>query len=239
MIKQLIRSVMPERMEIRVQALDHWIRGEPEIRLLKRICPPNKVGVDVGANIGTYTYYLQRFMREVVAYEPNPALAERLTRIFRHGVSVRNLAVSNRNADLILSIPMRKGREAHELASVAQDFRTDANVRTVRIAAVSLDSETLTDLGFIKIDVEQHELAVLEGALSTIERCRPIVMTEATPLLYPSDLPSAFEFVTDLGYEGWFFFSGEVHAFHEFRPSIHANPDNYRSGDAFMNTNIF
>src|SRR5262245_57347398 len=131
---------MPERMEIRVQALDHWMRGEPEIHLLKRVCPPNKTGVDIGANIGTYTYYLKRYMREVVAYEPNPALADRLARIFRERVRVRNVAVSSKCADLVLSIPMTKGREAHELGSVVQDFHADPSVHVVRVAAVSLDS---------------------------------------------------------------------------------------------------
>jgi len=30
----------------------------------------------------------------------------------------------------------------------------------------------------IKIDVEQHERAVIQGALATIERCRPVIMIE-------------------------------------------------------------
>ena len=235
-MKQVAKQIIPERLLIHLQALDHLLNGEPELRLLKRLCPRGKVAIDVGANIGTYTYFLRRHAAQVVAYEPNPLLAERLQRAFPD-VRVRNAAVSDRPGIVTLRMPVAHGRVAHELASISQSFDDAAEVVSYEIPAVTPDSEELDEVGFLKIDVEQHERQVLRGALRTIERCRPNILTEATPLLYDSGLIEAFRFLTELGYQGWFTFKNHAHPFSDFNPITHANPE--RRDKAFMNTNIF
>ena len=42
--------------------------------------------------------------------------------------------------------------------------------------------------GFIKIDVEGHEQAVLDGAVETIRRCKPRMLVEIDDRLSPADL---------------------------------------------------
>ena len=134
-------------------------------------------------------------------------------------------------------MPFAHGRVEHELASISQPFDDATEVISYEIPAVTLESEQLDDVGFLKIDVEQHECHVLRGALRTIERCRPNVMTEATPLLYDAGLIETFRFLMELGYQGWFTFENRPYPFSKFDPVIHANPD--RWGRAFMNTNVF
>jgi len=218
-----------------LQAFDHYRNGEPEIRLLRRLCPKDATALDIGANIGTYTYFLARYASQVRAYEPNPVLAARLAALFPR-VCVRSVAVSNAASELVLKVPVESGRQLHELASVAQGFDA-ANTVAYKVQAITIDSERLDNVGFIKIDVEQHEREVLRGALDTIARCRPIVMTEVTPLLYAHDLREEFRFVTDLGYEGWFSFEGNYFRFAEFEPTVHANPKQFAT--SFMSSNIF
>jgi hypothetical protein len=43
-----------------------------------------------------------------------------------------------------------------------------------------LDAYTLTNVDFIKIDVEGHELAVIDGAMETIRHNRPVLVIEAS-----------------------------------------------------------
>lgn len=193
----MLKDVIPDRLLMHLQAVDYYWRGEPELRLLSTLCDPKKIAVDVGANIGTYTYFLQKHARAVWAYEPNPKLARRLTKLYPT-VCVRAVAVSGRSSVLTLRIPGNR----HELASVSPDAEGEA----VDVSAVQLDDEALTNIGFIKIDVERHELAVLRGAMQTIQRWRPNILTEATPLLYAHPLPETFRFVTDLDYAGYFRF---------------------------------
>jgi hypothetical protein len=46
------------------------------------------------------------------------------------------------------------------------------------IKVVTLDSKGLTNISMIKIDVEGMELQVLEGAMETIQRERPVLFME-------------------------------------------------------------
>jgi FkbM family methyltransferase len=236
MLKRVAKTILPGRILIHLQALDHWFSGEPELHLVERLCSRSRIAIDVGANIGTYTYFLRRHAARVVAYEPNPSLAELLRRAFPD-VRVRNVAASDRAGMVTLRMPVARGRPVHELASISQAFDDATEIVAYQIPAVMLDSEELDDVGFLKIDVEQHERQVLRGAIRTIERWRPNIMTEATPLMYETGLIETFRFLTELGYQGWFTFKNRPYPFSLFDPRVHANPDYW--GKAFMNTNIF
>jgi FkbM family methyltransferase len=235
-LKAIANSCLPERSRIHVQALDHYLHGEPEVRLIRRVCPAGRVAVDVGANIGTYTYFLRRVAAEVYAYEPNPHLAARLQRCFPD-VHVRNVALSDREDKVELRIPISDGRAQHELGSIAQTF--DAEAQSFVVDAITLDSEALPNVGFLKVDVEQHERSVLRGSMKTIDAWRPAIMTEVTPLLYEDRLDRVFSFLTDLDYRGWFCFGGRFLPLSGFDPSVHADPDNWGVRDAFMGSNMF
>lgn len=216
-----LKRILPDRIVAHLQAADHYFRGEPEIRLLRLLCPPSRVAVDVGANIGTYTYFLRRQARTVHAYEPHPDLARRLAQLFPD-VSVHPIALSNRHGTMRLRVPLKDGQPLYGQGSVAQVFDGE-ETQDYDVPAAPLDCERLADVGFIKVDAEQHDLAVLQGALETIRQSRPNIITEVTPLLYPVPLPVQFSFLTDLGYGGWFRFRGCLRPFSAFDPETHAN----------------
>jgi FkbM family methyltransferase len=235
MLKKVINRHLPESVKIHAQAFDHYLNGEPELRLLDRLCPRGRVAVDIGANIGVYTYFLRKYASKVYAYEPNPDLAGRLVRLFSD-VVVRNAACSDQIGNVTLRIPVKNGRPLHELASVSQSFDGESTIVSYEVRALTVDSEELSDVGFIKIDVEQHERRVLHGAMRTIGKWRPNLMVEVTPLLYSRPLPLEFEFVTEQGYEGWFRFGKNYYPFSEFRPELHANPATW--GKSSMGGNV-
>jgi FkbM family methyltransferase len=235
-LKSWAKRVLPEPLLIHASAFDHWLNGEAELRLVAVICPKDRLAVDVGANIGTYSYFMRRHARGVVAYEANPGLAERLARVFPD-IRVRHVAVSDRHGDILtLRTPVENGRLMHELASVQLHFDAAPNVVAVEVRCVALDQEDLSDVGFIKIDVEQHELAVLRGAMKLIRRDRPNLMVEVSPLKYDRPLPEVFDFLRAEGYQGLFKFDGKYHLFDAFDPGIHAREDQWPR--RFMNNNV-
>ena len=236
MLRDIAEAVLPESLMVRLSAVDHYVRGEPEIRFVRQLCRGKEVAIDVGANIGTYTFFMSRHARRTIAYEPNPILAARLARLFPD-VTVRNLALSNQERTLELRVPVSNGRAAHELGSISQNFADAQGLQRHAVRCVTLDAEETGHVGFLKIDVEQHEREVLEGALQTIERCRPFIMTETTPLLYQSRLDETFRFVLEIGYRGWVTFHDRLLSFDELQPDVHLNPANF--GRSFINTNVF
>jgi len=52
-------------------------------------------------------------------------------------------------------------------------------VRDPRDTFISLDSFAITDVSFIKIDVEGHEIPVLEGGIRALTECRPVLLLES------------------------------------------------------------
>jgi hypothetical protein len=136
----------------------------------------------------------------------------------------------------VLNIPVVDGRPYHELGSIVDQFDREHDVERVSVQTLTIDSESLENVGFIKIDVEQHEREVMRGAASTIERDRPILLSEVTPLLYDEPLPETFRFLLEQGYRGYFSFGGRRYDFADFRPGQHANPSQF--GRSFMGTNV-
>jgi FkbM family methyltransferase len=235
-LKNLLRTVLPDGLMLRAQALDHYLNGEPEVRLISQLCTTGRDAIDAGANIGTYTYFFRRHARNVYAYEPNPSLAARLQRLLPD-VKVRNLALSDTDGEVVLQVPIDSlGRQRHELASIAQAF--EGPHRDFAVRKITLDSENFDNIGFLKVDVEQHERQVLRGALQTIRRCRPVIMTECTPLKYEADLQTVFGFILQANYVGWCSFAGGWLPFDRLVPERHLNPGRFGRRDGFIGNNI-
>jgi FkbM family methyltransferase len=218
-----IQSFIPEKVYARLQVVDHYLNGESELRILRYLCDRGRESLDIGANIGTYTYFMRRYSRKVYAYEPNPNLSARLNRLYSD-VIIRQKAVSDSAGEVRLRIPIKAGRADLALASISQNFEWADQVEEHLVPAVRIDDEDCGDVGFIKIDVEQHEIAVINGALETIRKCAPVIMTEVSPLLYPRPLPEMFKVLLDMGYAGWFQFEGKYHSLAAFSAQVHANP---------------
>ncbi len=136
--------------------------------------PEREVVLDVGANIGSWTRVLAGLFATVHAFEPVPETFECLQRNIRDWgledrVRLHAEAISDRAAGVAMSI--RPG-----FRSVGAQVGGEGS-----IPAITLDSLELSACSFIKLDVEGHEVAALEGARETIARLRPWVMIENKP----------------------------------------------------------
>ena len=103
-VNRILVHLLRPRTVMHLKALDHYINGEKEIKLLKALVDPKKNAIDAGANIGTYSYFLRKYANKVYAYEPNPELAARLGRLLPD-ITVRQVALSDKSGNLKFSIP--------------------------------------------------------------------------------------------------------------------------------------
>jgi FkbM family methyltransferase len=174
---------------------------EPEAVFLPQLCDRARVSIDVGANLGGYTLLLRKHSARVVAYEPNPHLAARLERVFRRSrsVEVRRCALSDKPGVARMRIPSDHGRSTIE----ASNDIGGREASLVDVETRRLDEEALVDVGFIKIDVEGHELAVLRGAGGLLRACGPALLIEASDEHRPDALASIRAFLEPLGYRGY------------------------------------
>lgn len=196
LLSKLLRSVRFdfERRPLIVAIVGDYIGDEIRARgryedaylrfLEESVFPPLKEGValDIGANIGNHTLALCRQFREVVAFEPNPVARNLLETNLRlnavENVRVEPLALSNGKGTSRLLVKQGNLGASH-LSAAREDSSAWQDFAEVEIE-LAVGDEMLgdADIRFIKLDVEGHEHAVLEGLQATIGRCRPAIMLE-------------------------------------------------------------
>jgi FkbM family methyltransferase len=182
---------MSWRLPVRYMAQRALGALEPEIAVLPKIVPPDRIAVDIGANMGVYTKALSGLARHVHAFEPQPACSTPLAAWARgRNVTVHKAGVGARADSLTLSIPVQAGRTLHTRASFAP---ADGRTTQIEVPVVALDELDLGLVGFIKIDVEGFEQEVVTGALQTIARDRPALLVELDRDRHTQESFEAFE----------------------------------------------
>ena len=170
------RSRLPFRADLR-----ELLGGiEREFESIDRVTGGHgRLAVDAGANEGWYSLRLARRFARVLAFEPNAILLRDLRAVGNPRIEIHALALSDRNGVADHFVPVRRGVALSGWGSLERDHLPshEAEIRTP-VPLRTLDSYDLEELDFIKIDVEGHELRVLEGAHATLRRCRPTVLIE-------------------------------------------------------------
>jgi FkbM family methyltransferase len=223
--RQALRSLCPQALLNWREARFYGRYGEVELHLLEFLCLRDKDAIDVGANDGSYVHFLRRHAGRVVAFEPMPSLADALRTKFRHGVDIRSIALSDRAGTVALHMPVVDGVTVTGCSTVSPTASaTYPDHRAIEVPMATLDSVYKGDVGFIKIDVEGHEQAVLDGAVQTIRRCRPRLLVEIDERLSPGGLERAKAYFKDLDYRGYFVQAGHIEPISLFSPEHLQNP---------------
>jgi len=199
------------------------VHDESEIELLPFLVDPERQAIDVGANIGRYTLPLSRRAAHVHAFEPHPRLAAVLRATFPSRATIYEAAASDRNGMTQLHIPLVDGREDQGIASVetgAFDDTFEGSFGSLDVRTLTLDSLSDCNIGFIKIDVEGHELSVLQGAEKLLARWRPTVLVEVEERHSPGALGRVNAFFDALNYRGFFLFDSALRPLSEFLPDM-------------------
>ncbi|MDE0054755.1 MAG: FkbM family methyltransferase [Gammaproteobacteria bacterium] len=150
-----------------------WEAGNVE--MLEKHVEPGSVVVEVGAHVGSHTLPIARMVGRcgrVYAFEPQRKLYRELH---------RNLALNG----ITNVVPLRYAIGAGEARIIEMDLPTPGNEGGTGIGTGgdeaelrNLDSFRFERVSVLKIDVEGYEDEVLDGAVDTIRRNRPVVLIE-------------------------------------------------------------
>lgn len=143
--------------------------------LLGRLVPKDRVALDIGANHGIYAYALSRLARSVIGFEPLAECCRYIQDNHAPNITMHNVALSDHPGELQLHVPIIGGRAVYTRASLD---RPDGPCESRRVQVRTLDSYGIDNVGFVKIDVEGLESAVLRGAAHTLETCHPTLLVE-------------------------------------------------------------
>ncbi len=186
---------------------------------------PQAVSVDIGANYGQYALKLAAGTRQCVVVEPNQALAW-LAGALPPNCHFYNVAAGAGPGTAVLTIPVRQELPQFGLATLGDQYAGQEMVQqeTPVRALDEMLAECCPDerVGFIKIDVEGAETAVLQGALHTLNRWRPNLQVE----IWQENFKELEPMFAALAYRGLFFFDGRLFDIRRYDPAVHTAAQN-------------
>jgi FkbM family methyltransferase len=188
---------MIEDLHFLARCLRYRFRTErQQLRSLLRLDLTGATVLDIGANKGIYSYWLSRAVGpfgRVIAFEPQPEMADYIRRRRLRNVEVVNVALSDHAGSAALS----RKRVGDGSASLERNIGDAIDVTLARLD----DFGPIQDLKFIKCDVEGHELSVFRGGERLLRSARPIIQFESTP----DEIEPIQSFLRELGYSGVMF----------------------------------
>ncbi len=164
---------------------------EKELSLLSDLVDRKKASIDIGVYRGVYSYFLSDLTKYVYAFEANILLQNKLANAFKNkkNVKIENLALSSKSGTTDLRIPIRDANadyddeQKYELGIAT--IHSENNLRNKKfekiknIKKITLDEyDFLHEIGFIKIDVEGHELEIIRGGKNFLEYHKPVMLIE-------------------------------------------------------------
>jgi FkbM family methyltransferase len=180
---------------------------ESEMEFWYEFLQPGMTVIDVGANVGVYTFSAAEKVGasgKVLAVEPFSGCVRCLEETCKinqiHWVKVCAGAASDRPGTAKLSL--HPSSELNEILIEENATANSENYEEVKCFTLDslIDTENLQHIDFLKIDAENHEMAVLLGSRRILTDFKPIILYENIAGNKGANLPVA-EFLQNNGYK--------------------------------------
>lgn len=192
-----------------------WILsdGEPEINLIKwceQFLNKDKIFIDIGAHMGTYTINLAPFCNKVYSFEPQKMTYYQLCGGIAlnelYNVTAHNFALgTTEESGTITSLNI----QSIDGGGSTIDHNIIESQNGVLIGSENILLKCLDDfdfdlpIGLIKIDVEGYELNVIKGAIKTLTKHNnpPILFEAWDTEWYKEKREELFNYIKSINYE--------------------------------------
>ena len=134
-----------------------------------------RTAIDIGANVGFWAKDLCEIFNEAILFEPYKLNIECLKKNLENyqNFQIIDCALSNKIGSGELYINDEKGLGANSLVP------SHGITKMENIQLNKLDDFEFQNVDYIKIDVQFHELEVIEGSINTLKSNNPILCIEA------------------------------------------------------------
>jgi FkbM family methyltransferase len=148
--------------------------------------------LDVGADTGDWAAQARAcgFGGRIESFEPRSSAYARLERAAAGDPAwlAHQVALSDRTGRASMNVsPTGQASSLHELGLQGELEPTHAYIGAEEVELALLDNVAAVapnDVVYLKVDVQGHELAVLEGATATLERCAAVELELSFQPLY-------------------------------------------------------
>ena len=165
------------------RSLDHYGEySEDEVMLWQQFVKPGMTAMDVGANIGPLTISLAKMVGptgRVLAIEPQKQIFQMLIGNLALNELTNTVCMNGAAGDKIanLRVPKVDYSLVANFGGVPMLVNPDSD-SDLMVPLFTIDSLKLSQIHFIKIDVEGMEQEVVEGAAETLTKLKPVLYVE-------------------------------------------------------------
>ncbi len=181
-----------------------------EAKLLRSIGVRPSVMLDIGANTGIYSAILEDMVgsENLCIFEPLPHLHHYLKQRFKKA-QVFDFALSDKEGKQSIRVPYINGKRFDTRATFNSHTEPDqTGFDEIEVQFFPLDciakKAHFRSIGFMKIDVEGHELDVLNGATETITLFKPLILIEIEARHHQFPITEIFSKLESMGYAGYY-----------------------------------
>ena len=152
------------------------VNSEIDTILLKKL--KFDTSIDIGSNYGSYTSILRDVSKKAISIEPNRGILNFQKKILGHKrIDFYNVAIGDKNNEVILNIPFKNNLHIYEEAFIAEKIVTQKYLKVKQRNGDDLFFNSKS-LDFIKIDVEGYENEVLKSLSKSIQKFLPVILIE-------------------------------------------------------------
>lgn len=171
------------------QVVDHYLYygyDESSFDSVLKELKDASVIFDIGANIGTTALYFASMnpKANIFAFEPHPDTFKRIEENIKlnpfSNVSLNNLGLGESKQTLKLYEVNENNAGMNRILSEEKELP----YKEIKINSLDdfCEEKAVTNIDFVKIDVEGYEYAVLEGGASMFKKSKPILVIELDDL---------------------------------------------------------
>jgi FkbM family methyltransferase len=137
--------------------------------------------LDVGANVGTYSYELSKISKKVIAFEPVKKIFRYTKEYLPKNVLLYNCALGKKNEKKKIFSPLDKNKNIdYALSSIKNRSKLYISESiTIKKFDFFFKKENILDkIDFVKIDTEGYEYEILLGMKNFLKKKTPLLLIE-------------------------------------------------------------
>jgi FkbM family methyltransferase len=181
--------------------------------------------IDVGSNLGFYSYSLGKKFTHVESFEPLVELSKFLREYNSKKITINDYALGNESGEAVITIPFINSNKEPSYAGIGAEERY-GNFEKRIIPVKRLDDHGFNEVDFIKIDVEGFEQEVILGARETILKSRPLLLIELEERHRKGSVFDTANYLRkNFGYRGFFLENSRLVSIENFAIDKHQKID--------------
>ncbi len=158
----------------------------PEIFFLKKLIHEGDTCIDIGANLGYYSYFMSKHIGahgKLIAVEPVPLFGKiwghNMRRLKSKNFQLFSCALGEKEGSISMGTPQINGVLHHGMTHVIDENTENVSLKfNVQMKIADTLFSDIEKLDFVKVDVEGYEHLVFGNMINTIDKFRPVIQSE-------------------------------------------------------------